>query len=92
MDQEGDGNLQNVQEERSDSEDEEERDDERDFRWHEQGELNWSEDDEAELESMSDTPAERSGHIAVVDRNCMYVWGGYKVSTGNQCTLCMKTS
>ena len=27
-----------------------------------------------------DTPPERSGHIAVVDRNCMYVWGGYKVS------------
>ena len=26
-----------------------------------------------------DTPAERSGHIAVVDRNIMYVWGGYKV-------------
>ena len=26
-----------------------------------------------------DTPPERSGHIAVVDRNCMYVWGGYKV-------------
>ncbi|KAI4804852.1 hypothetical protein KUCAC02_026464 [Chaenocephalus aceratus] len=25
-----------------------------------------------------DTPAERSGHIAVVDRNIMYVWGGYK--------------
>ncbi|KAG7269486.1 hypothetical protein CRUP_009999 [Coryphaenoides rupestris] len=25
-----------------------------------------------------DTPPERSGHIAVVDRNCMYVWGGYK--------------
>lgn len=26
-----------------------------------------------------DTPAERSGHIAVIDRNIMYVWGGYKV-------------
>uniref|UniRef100_A0A3P8V2M9 Kelch domain containing 2 n=1 Tax=Cynoglossus semilaevis TaxID=244447 RepID=A0A3P8V2M9_CYNSE len=25
-----------------------------------------------------DMPAERSGHIAVVDRNVMYVWGGYK--------------
>lgn len=26
-----------------------------------------------------DTPAERSGHIAVIDRNIMFVWGGYKV-------------
>ncbi|TNM95315.1 hypothetical protein fugu_016398 [Takifugu bimaculatus] len=25
-----------------------------------------------------DTPAERSGHVAVIDRNTMYVWGGYK--------------
>lgn len=25
-----------------------------------------------------DTPAERSGHVAVVDRSTMYVWGGYK--------------
>uniref|UniRef100_A0A8C6WFE5 Kelch domain containing 2 n=1 Tax=Neogobius melanostomus TaxID=47308 RepID=A0A8C6WFE5_9GOBI len=25
-----------------------------------------------------DTPAERSGHVAVVDHNAMYVWGGYK--------------
>ncbi|CAB1334890.1 unnamed protein product [Coregonus sp. 'balchen'] len=27
-----------------------------------------------------DQPAERSGHIAVVDGHCMYVWGGYKNS------------
>lgn len=26
-------------------------------------------------------PPERSGHVAVVDRNFMYVWGGYKVRT-----------
>lgn len=44
------------------------------------------EDDEQVLVSVAsdfelDTPAERSGHIAVVDRNIMYVWGGYKVST-----------
>lgn len=91
MDQENDG-LHDVQEEFVDSEDEEESDEERDFRWHEEVELNWSEDDEAELESMSDTPAERSGHIAVVDTNCMYVWGGYKVSTRNvRCTTCMYT-
>ncbi|KAJ0063299.1 hypothetical protein NL108_015778 [Boleophthalmus pectinirostris] len=25
-----------------------------------------------------DTPAERSGHVAVVDGTAMYVWGGYK--------------
>lgn len=31
-----------------------------------------------------DMPAERSGHIAVVDRNVMYVWGGYKVSSNIQ--------
>lgn len=83
-DQEDDGNLQDDREELDDTEDEEESDDERDFGWHEQGELDWSEDDGADLESMSDVPAERSGHIAVVDRSCMYVWGGYRVSTGNQ--------
>ncbi|MCI4382881.1 hypothetical protein PGIGA_G00019910 [Pangasianodon gigas] len=77
-DQEDDANLQDVPEELDDSEDEEESDEERDFGWHEQGELDWSEDDGADLQSISDTPAERSGHIAVVDRNCMYVWGGYK--------------
>ncbi|XP_014325109.1 kelch domain-containing protein 2 [Xiphophorus maculatus] len=37
------------------------------------------EDDEEAPESFElDSPAERSGHIAVVDRNIMYVWGGYK--------------
>uniref|UniRef100_A0A669D871 Kelch domain containing 2 n=1 Tax=Oreochromis niloticus TaxID=8128 RepID=A0A669D871_ORENI len=38
-------------------------------------------DDEQLLDAEAveqDTPAERSGHIAVVDRNIMYVWGGYK--------------
>lgn len=37
-------------------------------------------DTEASESFELDTPAERSGHIAVVDRNIMYVWGGYKVS------------
>lgn len=51
------------------------------------------EDDEQVLVSVAsdfelDTPAERSGHIAVVDRNIMYVWGGYKVSIQQ----CPKTS
>ncbi len=36
-------------------------------------------DTEASESFELDTPAERSGHIAVVDRNIMYVWGGYKV-------------
>uniref|UniRef100_A0A3Q4I869 Kelch domain containing 2 n=1 Tax=Neolamprologus brichardi TaxID=32507 RepID=A0A3Q4I869_NEOBR len=38
-------------------------------------------DDEQLLDAEAveqDAPAERSGHIAVVDRNIMYVWGGYK--------------
>ncbi|OXB64050.1 hypothetical protein ASZ78_001670 [Callipepla squamata] len=26
----------------------------------------------------NDSPAERSGHVAVTDGHCMYVWGGYK--------------
>lgn len=82
-DQDGDGNLQDVREELDESEDEEEGDEERNVGWHEQEELDWSEDDGSDLESISDTPAERSGHIAVVDRNCIYVWGGYKVNTEN---------
>lgn len=36
-------------------------------------------DTEASESFELDTPAERSGHIAVVDRNVIYVWGGYKV-------------
>lgn len=36
-------------------------------------------DTEASESFELDTPAERSGHIAVIDRNIMYVWGGYKV-------------
>lgn len=36
-------------------------------------------DTEASESFELDTPAERSGHIAVVDRNIMFVWGGYKV-------------
>lgn len=36
-------------------------------------------DTEASESFELDTPAERSGHIAVIDRNTMYVWGGYNV-------------
>uniref|UniRef100_A0ACB8G6E4 Kelch domain-containing protein 2 n=1 Tax=Sphaerodactylus townsendi TaxID=933632 RepID=A0ACB8G6E4_9SAUR len=31
-----------------------------------------------QLENSS--PAERSGHVAVTDGQCMFVWGGYKNS------------
>lgn len=34
-----------------------------------------------------DAPAERSGHVAVVDGNIMYVWGGYKVCPAVQFSL-----
>lgn len=89
-DREDEGNLQDIREELDVSEDEEEEsDDERDFEWRERGALDWSEDDGADFESISDTPAERSGHIAVTDRNCMYVWGGYKVSAGNRSANCI---
>ncbi|XP_070605080.1 kelch domain-containing protein 2 [Erythrolamprus reginae] len=34
---------------------------------------------EENMEQMSiDSPAERSGHVAVTDGKCMFVWGGYK--------------
>lgn len=36
-------------------------------------------DTEASESFELDAPAERSGHIAVIDRNIMFVWGGYKV-------------
>lgn len=36
-------------------------------------------DTEASESFELDAPAERSGHIAVIDRNTMFVWGGYKV-------------
>ncbi|CAG10413.1 unnamed protein product, partial [Tetraodon nigroviridis] len=35
-------------------------------------------DTEASESFELDAPAERSGHIAVIDRNTMFVWGGYK--------------
>lgn len=60
------------------------------FAWMVNDDLDEDEEDEVEEEQLVDTeaselmelltPAERSGHIAVVDRNIMYVWGGYKVS------------
>lgn len=38
-------------------------------------------DTEASESFELDAPAERSGHIAVVYENIMYLWGGYRVST-----------
>lgn len=38
-------------------------------------------DTEASESFELDAPAERSGHIAVVYDNLMYVWGGYRVGT-----------
>lgn len=65
--------------------------DERAFAWMVNDDMDEDDDEEEEVEDEQpldteasesfelDTPAERSGHIAVVDRNVMYVWGGYKV-------------
>ncbi|KAF7703975.1 hypothetical protein HF521_021047 [Silurus meridionalis] len=75
---EQEGDVPDVREELDSSEDEEEGDEERDFRWQEQREVDWFGDEEADLEPVSDMPAERSGHVTVVDSDCMYVWGGYK--------------
>lgn len=44
-------------------------------------------DTEASESFELDAPAERSGHIAVVYENIMYVWGGYRVSTFKNETL-----
>lgn len=70
--------------------------DDRLFAWMENDDMDEDEEEELEEEEVEeeqpleteasesyelDTPAERSGHIAVVDRNVMYVWGGYKVSS-----------
>lgn len=44
-------------------------------------------DTEASESFELDAPAERSGHVAVVDESIMYVWGGYRVSTFTATTL-----
>lgn len=75
---------------REDDNDSDRDEDERLFAWMVNDDMDEDEeDDEVEDEQPADTeasesieldtPAERSGHIAVVDRNIMYVWGGYKV-------------
>ncbi len=40
-----------------------------------EGVVDWLQE---EQEVSRERPAERSGHIAVTDRGCMFVWGGYK--------------
>lgn len=75
---------------REEDEDSDREEDDRLFAWMVNDDLDEEEEDEVEEEQLVDTeaselmeldaPAERSGHIAVVDRNIMYVWGGYKVS------------
>ncbi|KAK7945189.1 hypothetical protein WMY93_000917 [Mugilogobius chulae] len=55
------------EEEEEEEEDEEEDEDEQPL------------DTEASESFEVDAPAERSGHVAVVDRTAMYVWGGYKI-------------
>lgn len=65
------------------------REDDRLFAWMVNDDMDEDEEDEEVEDEQSfdteaveqDTPAERSGHVAVVDRNIMYVWGGYKVCT-----------
>lgn len=73
-----------------DDNDSDREEDERLFAWMVNDDMDEDEEDEEvedeqplETEASEsfelDTPAERSGHIAVIDRNIMYVWGGYKV-------------
>lgn len=49
--------------------------DEDEFEWAAGQEEDWMQ--EAFVSRQS--PAERSGHIAVTDGSCMFIWGGYKV-------------
>lgn len=53
----------------------EDEDDEDEFEWAAGQEEDWMQ--EAFVSRQS--PAERSGHIAVTDGSCMFIWGGYKV-------------
>lgn len=63
--EEEDDNVQNI------------NDDERGLEWDAEHD---GDGDEEEMFLSSKSPAERSGHIAVTDGTCMFVWGGYKVS------------
>ncbi|XP_039525381.1 kelch domain-containing protein 2 isoform X2 [Pimephales promelas] len=60
-----------------------EAEDEDEFEWDAGGEEDeedegfWLQEEEEECVSRV-SPAERSGHIAVTDGSCMFVWGGYK--------------
>ncbi|XP_067310896.1 kelch domain-containing protein 2 [Pseudorasbora parva] len=67
--------VDNMEDEDEDNDEEDEEDEDgRGFEWAAGGpeaELDWQ---QPERES----PAERSGHIAVTDGCCMFIWGGYK--------------
>lgn len=69
--------VQNMEDE--DDEDE----DERVFEWdagdEEDADFDWLQEEQEEAFASRASPAERSGHIAVTDGCCMFVWGGYKV-------------
>ncbi|KAI7804373.1 kelch domain-containing protein 2 [Triplophysa rosa] len=63
--------------------DDDDDDDERGLEWeHEVRDVDWldddDDDDEEEMILSRKRPAERSGHVAVTDGTCMFVWGGYK--------------
>lgn len=70
--------------------DDDDEDDAVEFDWVVDGEVDEGDEDEIQVDTEAaglldvDTPAERSGHVAVVDGNCMYVWGGYKVSLSHE--------
>ncbi|XP_028677834.1 kelch domain-containing protein 2 [Erpetoichthys calabaricus] len=73
-----DDNLMQADEDPEDDDDDEVEDEEEEEEIVDLGELV-----DIELASPSKdfdriVPAERSGHVAVADGNCMYVWGGYK--------------
>lgn len=88
-DMENDGDLEEIPQENDEEEDSDLEEEEEDFEWDAQedgGDLDWVGEAHVLLDADTskscpgDSPAERSGHVAVVDRNCMYVWGGYKNS------------
>lgn len=90
-DMEADAGGQPAREGDGDSDGEE---DDRLFVWMANEEMDAEDDGDGDVEAVEqpvdteasesfelEAPAERSGHIAVVYGNVMYVWGGYKVGS-----------
>ncbi|XP_066528991.1 kelch domain-containing protein 2 [Hoplias malabaricus] len=82
-----DADLHDVQDEDDNNGHDSEQEEDSDFEWDAQENirvLDWEEDEQVILDTdpyksfSLHTPAERSGHIAVIDRNILYLWGGYK--------------